>query len=383
MNGKCLKIVATAEHLGIPIDQSGDNSESLITERMGKTRRAIHGTLSLFDTRSFVTASVKLQVWRTQYQYILIYGLDTANIKASQLKRLEQFQIKVLRSIFKLSRRTSSVKLRLLTGTTTMTMEIWKSRFSQLNNILVGSTIVRDLCVLAYHCEIKNSWTYKTVKKMFEILEGEDASHLVNAEQILSDKRKQFKENVKHLMFGIERRKLHKYIREDIYTIPHKPFKEPLAMVNTGFSFYQQRQLRGYVALFTGDFYRLYDKPCPLCVRAGKIESDSTLKDGTDHILSGMCVIEELPEVQVAWADIVTVISSIRENNPIVTGKCSIKEIITFLLNPTFTGIDELSIPHEDLQVSGLDDLIRKFFNVKYQQRYNLLKKEGFIVRKK
>ena len=68
-----------------------------------------------------------------------------------------------------------------------MTMEIWKSRFSQLNNILVGSTIVRDLCVLAYHCEIKNSWTYKTVKKMFEILEGEDASHLVNAEQILSE----------------------------------------------------------------------------------------------------------------------------------------------------------------------------------------------------
>ena len=94
-------------------------------------------------------------------------------------------------------------------------------------------------------------------------------------------------------------------------------------------------------------------------------------------------MIEELPEVQVAWADIVTVISSIRENNPIVTGKRSIKEKITFLLNPTFTGIDELSIPHEDLQVSGLDDFIRKFFNVKYQQRYNLLKKEGFIVRKK
>ena len=195
--------------------------------------------------------------------------------------------------------------------------------------------------------------------------------------------RKQFKENVKHLMFGIERRKLHEDIREDIYTIPHEPFKEPLAMVNTGFSFYQQRQLRGYVALFTADFYRLYDKPCPLCVRAGKIERSSTLKDGTDHILLGMCVIEELPEVQVAWADIVTVISSIRENNPIVTGKCSIKEKIKFLLNPTFTGIDELSIPHEDLQVSGLDDLIRKFFNVKYQQRYNLLKKEGFIVRKK
>lgn len=383
LNGKALSIVPTAEHLGIPISEDGDNSEALVTERMSKTRRAIHGTLSLFDGRSFVTAAVKLQVWRTQYRFILIYGLDTANIKASQLRKLEQFQTKILRSIFKLSKRTSAAKLRLLTGTTTMCMEIWKARFSSLNNILVGSTIVRDLCTLAYHCEIKNSWTYKTVKKMFDILESENAAHLINAETILSDERKSFKENIKNLMFGIERRKIHEEVKEKIYTIPHQPCKEPFPMLNTGFSFYQQRQLRGYTALFTGDFYRFYNSPCPICVKHGKLSETSAVKDDTEHILSGDCVIDDDPKVQAAWADLKLTLGSIKQDHGVVTGLCSQSDQVKFLLSPTYLENRDMMLSHEDLQFSGLDDLIRKFFNIKYQQRYHHLRRCGVIVRKK
>ena len=93
MNGEKLKVVKSAEHLGIPIDERGDNTNMLVEERIGKTRRAIHGTIALFDNRSFVTAAVKLQVWKTQYRFILIYGLDLTNLKAGQLRKIEQFQL--------------------------------------------------------------------------------------------------------------------------------------------------------------------------------------------------------------------------------------------------------------------------------------------------
>ena len=72
-------------------------------ERESKTRRAIHASLSLFDQKSFVTAAVKLQVWKKQYKYILIYGLDLTNLKVSQLRRIELFQVKILRAIFGLN----------------------------------------------------------------------------------------------------------------------------------------------------------------------------------------------------------------------------------------------------------------------------------------
>ena len=51
------------------------------------------------DQKSFVLAAVKLEVWKTQLKFILIYSLDLTNLKASQMKKIEQFQIIFLRSI--------------------------------------------------------------------------------------------------------------------------------------------------------------------------------------------------------------------------------------------------------------------------------------------
>ena len=378
--GQELSVVRQAEHLGIPIDDSGDNSEALVTERISKTRRAIHGTLSLFDNRCFVTAAVKLQVWRTQYRHILIFGLDTSNLKASQLRKIEQFQIKVLRSIFKLSKRASGTKLRLITGTTTMTMEIWKNRFGALNNILIGSTMARELCALAYHCEVKQSWTFKTIQKMFEILDSESASHLVNAEDFLSTNRNEFKENNRNLMFGVEVRKLRSDLKDnDIYNIPSQPFKEPMTLINTGFNFQLQNDLRKYVAVYTGDFYRLYNKPCPLCEVDQQRLSDQI--DGTRHLLSGKCVVDENPRIQEIWANIVMTVACISEDHPIAMGGYREEQLIAFLLNPSET-TSELRIAPESLQLSGLDNLIRRLLSEKYYQRYRLLRKLGIIKKK-
>ena len=38
------KFVKTAEHLGIPIEDNADNLETLVNERIMKTRQAIHGS---------------------------------------------------------------------------------------------------------------------------------------------------------------------------------------------------------------------------------------------------------------------------------------------------------------------------------------------------
>ena len=383
LNGKNLKIVASAEHLGIPISADGDNTEQIVAERISKTRRAIYGTISLFDAKSFVTAAVKLQVWKTQYRFILIYGLDLTNLKASQLKKIEQFQIKILRAIFNLSKRASAIKLRLLTGTTSMSMEIWKSRFGSLNNVMIGSTMVKDLCNLAYYCEIKNSWTYKTIKKMFEILDTEGASHLVNAETILTTDRDSFKENIKNLMFGRERRNMERDLRdEDIYTTLPEPFSGGLPIVNTGFSFKMQRELKAYAALYTGDFYRIYNGSCPLCTREGR-GSETSSRDDTRHILSGQCVVDRDPKVEAAWAEILMTLEVINRDNTIVRGEHSETEVMAFLLNPTNISLKNIAVSPEDMQLTGLDNMIRRFFYLKHRRRYDLLRKFGIINKKK
>ena len=99
--------------------------------------------------------------------------MDTTSLKASQMKLLETFQVKILRSMMGLSTRASAAKTRLLAGAPSISFEVWKTRFGTLNNILIGDTITRQYCVLAWHCKIENSWTYLTIKKLHQILEEE------------------------------------------------------------------------------------------------------------------------------------------------------------------------------------------------------------------
>ena len=107
------------------------------------------------------------------------------------------------------------------------------------------------------------------------------------------------------------------------------------------------------------------------------------MKDDTEHILSGDCVIDDDPKVQAAWADLKLTLGSIKQDHGVVTGLCSQSDQVKFLLSPTYLENRDMMLSHEDLQFSGLDDLIRKFFNIKYQQRYHHLRRCGVIVRKK
>ena len=120
-----------------------------------------------------------------------------------------------------------------------------------------------------------------------------------------------------------------------------------------------------------------------ICVKHGKLRETSAVKDDTEHILSGDCVIDDDPKVQAAWADLKLTLGSIKQDHGVVTGLCSQSDQVKFLLSPTYLENRDMMLSHEDLQFSGLDDLIRKFFNIKYQQRYHHLRRCGVIVRKK
>ena len=71
-------------------------------------RRLIHGTIAIFDPRSFVNTATKIEVWRKQYRAVILYGLDTTTLKAGRGKAVETFQIKILRGMLRLSKNTAA-----------------------------------------------------------------------------------------------------------------------------------------------------------------------------------------------------------------------------------------------------------------------------------
>ena len=144
-----------------------------------------------------------------------------------------------------------------------------------------------------------------------------------------------------------------------------------------------QRDLKRYVAIFTGDYYRFFKGPCPICVRKGKMDPDSTEKDDTRHLLSGRCVVDEDPNIAATWANMLLTVSVIKQDHPLVTQVNSSTEVTKFLLNPTNVSLGEMTVTPEDLQLSGLDNLIRKFLGEKHIKRYQLLRKFGIVNTKR
>ena len=75
-------------------------------------------------------------------------------------------------------------------------------------------------------------------------------------------------------------------------------------------------------------------------------------------------------------------VETINPKNIILSEVVSQTYLVRFLLNPSCLSLGQNSIKPEDLQASGIDIEIRKFFHFRLKYRYDLLKKAGFIVRK-
>ena len=386
LNGQKLQVVTVAEHLGVPIVDNGDNSEALVSMRIEKTRRAINAGLALFNPRSFVNIATKLEIWRKQYKSMALYATDTTGLKASQIRKMESFQTKILRSILGLSSRASAVKIRLITGLPTMWFEIWKARFGVLNNIMLGNTITRRYCVLAWHCQIRKSWTFETVSKLHQILVDEDLDEKIRALDLIMFRRMDFKEDVKNIMTGAEIRKLSRELNSEntIFKVPQQPLKTSMPMLSSDFSTYGQRLVKSFSQTVVGDFFRNFGKRCFLCLdKAVETSSEALYEDNTEHFLSDYCDVRNSPLAQTTWAEIKLRISSLNSSNIILSDVVSQRYRARFIINPTCLSLGQNRLTAEEIQSKGIDILIRKLCHFKLKYRYKLLKDRGFITKKK
>lgn len=386
MNGVEMDIVEVAEHLGILIDETGDNSKRMIEDRMSKARRGIHGTMSIFDPKSFVNTALKIELWRKQYRMIILYGLDTTELKMSQVKKIETFQMKILRSMFRLSSRASSCKVRLLAGIPTMNFEILRARFGSLNNILMGETLTAQYCVLSWICQLSGTWTYETVKKLNNILQSEGIGEKIKAEEMFYMTKKSFKEAMKNILTGAELRKISRELEKtkETYKIPQLPFKTVMPLVNSDFSSYSTKLVRAFAAVYTGDYFKNFSGRCFLCQHkaVGKDEEE-LYRDDTRHLLSSYCDASQSPEAESQLSYIKYIMNIIRPSSPISTEVVSQTFLARFILNPTCLSLGASRVSPDDLQHSGLDTVIKKFCLFRLKKRYELLHKRGFIVKKR
>ena len=386
LNGQELKLVAKAEHLGVELVEDGDNSEIHMDTRLSKGRRAVAGSLSLYNPRSFINPATKLELWRMKFRSVVLYAQDTTMMKMSTMARLEQYQSKLIKSALGLSRRAADRKVRILAGATLMSTQVWKNRFGALNNILIGTTMVKPICVAAWHLRLKGTWTYQTVKKLDDILQDEGLDDKIKAADIFLQPRLQYKETVKNILLGRETRRISKELEiEPSFRLQPDPFKTVPPMINSDFSDVGKRLVRAFAQVYAADFYRAYGgERCLLCRHRLIMEEESNLFiDNTTHILSGLCVIDEKPEVQLKTSEMMQLIERIDPSHIVTSQMVDTVFKVRFILNPTDPSLGKHRIPADVLQHSGLDVSIKKLCLTKIEARTEMLRQRGFIVNRK
>ena len=187
-------------------------------------------------------------------------------------------------------------------------------------------------------------------------------------------------------MRGSEIRKLAREISSEtsIFRIPQSPFSSPFPLIQSDFSYYGQRIVKSYAAVFSGDFYRNFRGRCYICTEkivAPQHEED--YQDTTQHFLSDSCDVSKSPFAQEMWADIKQKINNYNPNSILLSQIVSQKYKSRFLLNPACLSLGQNSIDIDYLQRSGMDVDIKKFFHYRLKYRYKLLKDRGFIVKKR
>ena len=287
-------------------------------------------------------------------------------------------QTKSLRAILRLTVRAKTSLVRLLTGTTRISAEVWKRRLGVLHGILSGNTFVRDFCILMLHCPVENSWTYRTVQKLMELLEDK-----LDPYMLLERSKTQFKEDVRNLIGGHEIRQLVAEVETSlVHRVPINPFQDVMPMLLTDFSYKSQRHARSFAALYCADFFRNYGNSCYLCADPALTQAEvNSTADNTAHLLSGSCRVASSPQVTSAREEVKSILRKILPESPIVSEVCSGEYWARWILNPTCVTLGKDKLTPEQLQLSGADTAIRLYAHKLIQSRYSLLKEAGLILR--
>ena len=359
--GEALNIAVEAEHLGTPV-VPGDNSASLTAGRLAKTRRSIFANISFYDRRNFLNQAVKIGIWSKIFKPTLLFSHETVHLKASQLRALETFQHKILRSVFGLTRRASKAKLRMIAGQQSLGLEIWKLRLTTLNGIFTRRTLARRYVIANLLADNKQSWSHRTASKLADWTDKDPIELLNNIS------REDFKIGAKGMIRG-------RGMSELLMEAGEGPFRPPLDVFDSinplalsDFSHSSKREVAGWARAVTGDFARAYGAECPLC-RSGR--------DDSRHLMSYACVVNISPTVHGAYKEILHCMRVNFPQHPINWSGVSEDQWLMFLVNPTNQALASLRVSREDLQYTGLDRHIRRYLHFKVQFRYELLRRRN------
>ena len=375
--GEELEITDETEHLGVPIT-SKQGHESAVQARIKKTRQAMFATISFYNPRSFLNIPTKIEVWMKSFRAVLLYSQDTSDLNMSQIRKVESIQTKALRATLGLSRRAKTALIRLLCGAPSMKTLIWKHRFGVLHAILTGETLARHYCLLMIRCRILSSWTLKTITRLDALLRDTE----VSAMDFLQRPRPQFKEDLKNLMLGNDARMLATEISNSrIHFVPANPFKNPLPLLMTDFTYRSQRHARSYAAVYTQDFYRNYGSSCFACDSPGLSQVvKESIVDNTCHLMSSACIVAAQLPVRQTLAAVWARLRETFPNHTLLDELGNDELTSRWLLNPTCTSLGPMGLRPDELQTTGIDVLIRTYFHVLLKTRYGILRRKGFPV---
>ena len=379
--GKELKCVTISEHLGVPVTE-GPPEIPILERREANTRKAMNTGISHYNPKGFVNLALQVELWRTTYRAVLLYSQECATYTASQMTRVENFQTKALKGIFKVSRRAKTVLVRLLCGLPAVKTELWRARLGAMNNILLGQTMTKDYVLFMLYSEVKKSWSYKTVEWVQKKLE--DRGETINVYDFLTMGRESFKTGAKAILYGEDHKQLIKEVEVSrVHKVPMAPFGSPNPLILTDFSDTSKRYARAFVAVFTGDYYRNFNKPCFLCMRPGMTEQEEKkIIDNTEHILTRSCKVQGAPGVQHTAAKITLLMRQYFPDHVMATELVSDEYRARWLLNPTCETLMADRLLPEDLQRTNLDNTIREHFYRLLVGRYDLLRKKGLTIRR-
>lgn len=116
MDGGQVSVVEDNDHLGLTISGS-QQTEKNIDAKINKARKSLFSLLGpAFSYKCLLSPTVKLYVYKTYTNPILLSGLSSLAIRKAQMEPLAIFQRKMLKSILHLSITANTPSIHFLTA---------------------------------------------------------------------------------------------------------------------------------------------------------------------------------------------------------------------------------------------------------------------------
>ena len=186
MNGKEMKTVESAMHLGIHRTTTiSKNSELNVEENLKKARRVVYSLMSSgMHGHNGLDPETNLHLVKTYVLPVLLYGLELVLPCKTLINKLETYQKKMLKQILSLPTSTADVAIYVISGFLPVEGQIDKKILTLLNNVARqdNTSVEKEIAIrqLTIKNEKSNSWFVHARKIFLKYELGDIHEHLVN-----------------------------------------------------------------------------------------------------------------------------------------------------------------------------------------------------------